>query len=163
MPISVGDHKKMFEMQLQKLVDNKVDALVTRLHYLGLKCVREARTARIYTDQTGNLRSSTGYAVVKYGKVMFQSGFKAESVSVKTGDGKEKRSTGTEGAREGKEFLEELCSKAPKDSIVLILVAGMNYAQYVEDLGFNVLDSATRLAKTSVDDIMKGLGFKRAV
>lgn len=151
MPISTGDHKKIFEMQLQQLVDNKVEALVTRLHYLGLKCVREAREGRIYTDQTGNLRSSTGYAIVKYGKVLHMSRF--PKVSDKA----------AEGSKEGKQFLEDLCDKADKDAVVLILVAGMNYAQYVEDMGLNVLDSATKLARTSIDDIMKGLGFKRAV
>lgn len=45
--------------------------------------------------------------------------------------------------------------------IVLIVVAGMNYARYVEKMGLNVLDSSEMLAKKLVPIMLNDLGFKR--
>ena len=56
--------------------------------------------------------------------------------------------------------MSKLISENPK-GIVLIVVAGMNYARYVEKMGLNVLDSSEMLAKKLVPRMLKDLGFKR--
>ena len=44
--------------------------------------------------------------------------------------------------------------------IVLIVVAGMDYAAYVEAKGLNVLDTSEIMAKKLVRRTLKRLGFK---
>ena len=56
--------------------------------------------------------------------------------------------------------MSKLISENSK-GIVLIVVAGMNYARYVEKMGLNVLDSSEMLAKKLVPRMLKDLGFKR--
>lgn len=68
--------------------------------------------------------------------------------------------TATKGAKEGNDFMSKLISENSK-GIVLIVVAGMNYARYVEKMGLNVLDSSEMLAKKLVPRMLKDLGFKR--
>lgn len=117
------------------------------LNYVGLECVREARTKRRYTDQTGNLRSSTGYCILYNGVIVHQSGFEA----VKT--------TAAQGAASGKKLMNNLIAQN-STGIVLIVVAGMNYAAYVEAKGLNVLDSSEIMAKKLIRKTLKRLGFK---
>lgn len=122
--------------------------MIIRLDFVGLECIREARINRKYIDQTGNLRSSTGYCVLYNGKVVKRSSFEAV------------KPTATKGAKEGNDFMSKLISENSK-GIVLIVVAGMNYARYVEKMGLNVLDSSEILAKKLVPRMLKDLGFKR--
>lgn len=116
-------------------------------NYVGLECVREARMKRKYIDRSGNLRSSTGYCVLYNGSVVHQSGFEAV------------KPTAIEGAKEGKKLLNELMN-SHSVGIVLIVVAGMDYACYVEAKGLNVLDTSEIKAKKLVKKILKKLGFE---
>ena len=76
-------------------------------------------------DQTGNLRSSIGYVVSKNGVVKSISDF----------------SDGTEGSKKGEEVAKDVALESP--GWALNLVAGMEYAEYVERIeGKNVLASA---------------------
>ena len=45
---------------------------IERLQYLGELCVKQARENGSYTDQTGNLRSSIGYAIFQDGKAVVE-------------------------------------------------------------------------------------------
>lgn len=116
-------------------------------NYVGLECVREARMKRKYIDRTGNLRSSTGYCVLYNGSVVHQSGFEAV------------KPTAIEGVKEGKKLLNELMN-SHSVGIVLIVVAGMDYACYVEAKGLNVLDTSEIKAKKLVKKTLKKLGFE---
>lgn len=144
---------KVYTPDLSKVVESTVkeveDALVYNFSYVGERCVAEARTGHGYTDRTGNLTSSMGYVVVKDGRVVHESAFN------KTLDGKE-------GSASGRQFARSLASQQP-EGIALIVVAGMNYARYVADKGFNVLDSAEIMAGRLVPSIMEKLGFRRIV
>lgn len=147
MPITGGKKvKNEFYKYVAKRMDDCTKELITRLSYVGEKCVNEARNAGSYTDQTGNLRSSTGYAVVLDGRIVRQSSF--EKV----------KATATEGATVGGELVRRLAASY-SDGLVLIVVAGMNYAVYVEAKGYNVLDSAEMLAKTLVPDMLRNMGL----
>lgn len=112
----------------------------------GEECIIEAKNGGDYTDWTGNLRSSIGYAVLRNGKV-YQQGQVEQ-----TKDGKE-------GIAEGKKYLEKRIKAAKQDGIVLIVTAGMNYAEYVETRKV-VLSSAELKAPDIVRELLLGVGFK---
>lgn len=131
-----------FEKQIQRLEK----ALVRTMCYVGERCVNAARSSHTYRDQTGNLTSSIGYAVSIDGKIVQISSFN-------------KVFDGVKGATDGKAFAKELISKYPS-GIVLIIVAGMNYAEFVSDKGFDVLDSAESLAEHLFPRMLKQLGLQ---
>lgn len=98
-------------------------------------------------DQSGNLRSSTGFVVLDEGVIIFQSGF--ETVK-----------DGAEGSRIGKEFSELVAQRTEqfKKGLVLIVVAGMEYAAYVEAMdNKDVLASSKPYANRIVQDMIKQL------
>lgn len=96
-------------------------ALVYVLNELGMELVTYARENRTYTDRTGNLTNSMGYVVLRRG--------------VQVAHGGEQ---GGEGQRAAMNLYTELGMGAKYD-FTLIIVAGMNYAAYVEARGYNVL------------------------
>lgn len=147
MPIRRNSPKEQFERYIENCIQLKITALIQMFNYVGLECVREARTKRRYTDQTGNLRSSTGYCVLYNGVIVHQSGFEIV------------KPTATQGAASGRELMNNLIAQN-STGIVLIVVAGMNYAAYVEAKGLNVLDSSEIMAKKLVRKTLKRLGLK---
>lgn len=170
---------KVYTPDLSRLSESTAkaveDALVYNFSYVGERCVAEARTGHGYTDRTGNLTSSMGYVVVNDGQVVMESSFESQhgqyenmqhvqfvSKSGKNVDywAKGASGDGKEGSASGRQFARSLASQQP-EGIALIVVAGMNYARYVADKGFNVLDSAEILADRLVPSIMEQLGFRR--
>lgn len=151
-------------------IDKKIDeqaerakkALIRFLHYVGEKVVNTARSLPTppvslfwnsetgshqssipshtpnYIDWTANLRSSIGYVIVVDGKVYNGNNPSFEVVSGSEGSGQE-------GAKEGKEYAKRLAQKYPT-GVTLIVVAGMNYAKYVQARGYDVTLSAEHLA-----------------
>lgn len=120
-------------------------SLYNTLARVGEECVSYARTNGSYIDQTGNLRSSVGYAVIDNGRVISKSGFG----TVKQG---------VEGSSQGKDFLSEIISQH-RNGLVLIVVAGMNYATYVEAKSYDVISGAELRSDVLVPQLMKQLGF----
>lgn len=140
-PIKViGDH-------LKASAEAKMKVIVNTFCYVGEQCIKEARDNGDYTDQTGNLRSSIGYAVLWNGKIIQ----KECADKVKCGD---------EGTSKGEKFLSDRIKKAQKKGVVLIVTAGMNYAEYVEAKGYNVLSSAELKAGPLIKSILTQIGFK---
>lgn len=99
-----------------------------------------------YMDWTSNLRSSIGYVVAVDGDVVQLSSFDAIN-------------EGSEGSKSGKAYAMQLIQDFPK-GIVLIVVAGMNYASYVSAKGYDVLDSSELLADKLVPKMLSKLGIK---
>lgn len=118
---------------------------------VGEQCIIEAKNNGSYIDQTGNLRSSIGYAVLFDGQVI-QSGTMGK-IKGRIGEG-------DEGVSEGLAFLEQRIRKARKKGVRLIVTAGMNYAEYVEAKGRVVLSSAEQMAPALVKQFLTDLGFK---
>lgn len=139
-----------FEEYLGKKLRNAEEVLTNTLELVGQKAVNEARENGSYLDQTGNLRSSIGYIVVKDGVVKNISGF--EEVA----SGKENKEEKT-GSDKGRAFAEKIGRETK--GLALIVVAGMNYATYVE-AHRNVLTSAELIAEMEVPKLLKQLGFK---
>ena len=121
-------------------------ALVYNLCAVGEQVLNAARLTNSYKDQTGNLRSSIGYVVAVDGEIVQMSSFEV----VKEGG---------EGAKGGKAYAMQLVRDFPH-GIVLIVVAGMNYASYVSAKGYDVLDSSELLADKLVPQMLQQLGFK---
>lgn len=117
---------------------------VRMLCLLGEKCVIEARTNGQYTDQTGNLRSSIGYVVVYNGGIVDGSSFNTVA-------------QGSDGSTQGRELAEKL-AKNYKKGYALIVVAGMNYASYVEAIeNKSVLISAELFARRELPSMIEKL------
>lgn len=105
-----------------------------------------------YTVQTGNLVSSVGYAVVYDGQVVNTSSF--DAVSGPQGDG-------SEGAVKGRAYVKELAMRYPQ-GYALILVAGMHYASYVQELHHrDVLVSGSLVAEQLVNELREKLNSER--
>ena len=122
------------------------EALMRTLMYCGEQIVNKARDnskPKSYKTQSGNLCSSTGYILVHDGKIVTKSDF----ATILNGE---------EGSKKGEAFAKELADKYDK-GIALIVVAGMEYAVYVEDRGYDVLMSGEILADTLIPRMLKQL------
>ncbi len=126
-------------------VERITSALIYNLCAVGEQVLNQARSTNSYKDQTGNLRSSIGYVVAVDGEVVQSSSFEVVK-------------DGADGSRDGKSYALDLVKQFP-EGIVLIVVAGMNYASYVSAKGYDVLDSSEVLADRLVHEILKQLGF----
>ncbi len=148
----MGIESQILIDEINAIIRKKIEAaekvIISTLKYIGEMCVNEARFNGDYIDQTGNLRSSIGYVVVKDGKKVYENVRRSTRGSEKT-----------KGVNEAMKFIEELVNKHT-NGIVLIVVAGMNYASYVESRR-NVLASAQILAERETPRMMKELGFIR--
>jgi len=118
---------------------------IRTLSYLGEQSVtriRDRSSTESWIDHTGNLRTSIGYAVTSYGKKQIESVFQQVL-------------DGTEGAEAGKKLIDELVGKYA-NTYALIVVAGMNYADYVESLeNKDVLASTELWAKSVINKYME--------
>ena len=112
--------------QLEREVRKNIHRVIASLQYVGETVVNEIRTSHIsdWNDRTGNLRSSVGYILSVDGQPMNMSGF--ERV-----DGPDREKSTEDGSESGRAYAQSLCSLYPK-GIALIVVAGMEYAAYVE-------------------------------
>lgn len=126
----------------------RVEMLTLRaLSYLGEQCVIEARDRpqeESWIDRTGNLRSSVGYVIAKNGRIIDCSGFT-------------RTLSGNEGVKVGKDLAEEIALRSGS-GYVLVVVAGMNYAEHVEAMDNKVvLASAELYARKNLPLMMKKL------
>lgn len=124
-------------------------AMITVLQYIGEECVRQARENGNYIDHTGNLRNSIGYVLLYDGKIISKNFEERIQNEV---DNKTKKI----GMLEGEKLAKKLAQDFTK-GYALIVVAGMNYAYYVESLNKEVLDGAERYAMRVVPMMIKSL------
>lgn len=119
--------------------------IVRAFSYLGEKCVKRVRDRtgdESWFDQTGNLRSSIGYAIYEEGKVMIESAF-------------EQVGKGKQGSNEGRKLISDLASKYSQ-TYALVVVAGMEYAEYVEAMkNKDVLASTEIWAKGKMKEYLE--------
>lgn len=143
------DVRKRFDAFLNEIEKKQI----AQLQRLGEMCLVEARTNKGYMMQTGALLSSTGYEVF-VDDVAIHSQFDAAS-------GAESNAAET-GIKSGQSIAETI-GKGTK-GIALVVVAGMNYAAYVEAKGYNVLSSAEHLAERELPRMLEKLisNIKRA-
>lgn len=124
-------------------------AVFERLSRLGEELVNYARSIPAdagYTDQTGNLRSSTGYIIVKDGNVLKANFEKRTGIKTDSKDGK------LVGYNHALTVASEHSS-----GYALIVVAGMDYALAVESRGKDVLTTTEHMAKKRMPNEVKRL------
>lgn len=141
MGIELTTPMSQIDAYIQQQLERQEKKIIDMLDYIGTACINEARNNRGYIDKTGNLKTSTGYVIVKDGQILNGTAFDQ-----------------TEGGQVGSEHTHALAAQYPS-GIVLIVVAGMNYASYVEAMNLNVLTSAELLAEKMVPALLKELGF----
>lgn len=119
---------------------------IAQMQRLGEMCLIEARNNKDYMMQSGALLSSTGYMIFVDG-VALHSQFDAAS-------GAEPNA-----AQNGIKAGQALAEKVGKNTkgVALVVVAGMNYAAYVEAKGKNVLSSAEHLAQRELPRMLEKL------
>ena len=117
---------------------------INRLQKLGEMCVSHARSIpkeQGFEDQTGNLRSSIGYAV-------FVDGVAIHSFYNEVNGG-------AVGAKAGQELSAKIGERT--NGVCLVVTAGMNYALYVESRGRDVIASAEQLAERELPRMLEKL------
>lgn len=162
MQIKARSPKNAIRKHVEGRIKYLEDSIVFRLNALGEQCVNDAREALNlnsaafpikyggnkvkkglrgnYIDDTGNLRASVSYAVIKDGKII-----KADYGTVATGVS---RSIAVERAR-----------NVPK-GFGLVVMAGEDYAVHVEAQGFNVISSQELFVKSELPKFIEKLKKK---
>ncbi len=97
-----------------------------------IKMVDRAKRTNTYQDQTHKLRSSIGCVLYFNGKEVF-------NYFESTGGEK-----GGEGVQEGLVYARSIVKSAKTKGIVAVVVAGADYARYVESKGYDVLKGSTQ-------------------
>lgn len=146
MPIRQTTPQSQVNAYIEDRINRIKQAIIYNFCAIGEKVRNEAIEHGSYTDRTKNLRSSVGYVVVVDGRV-----YRIGSFGKSDGN--------NDGKSTGQSYARRLAMKFPK-GIVLIVVAGMNYASYVSAKGYNVLDSSELLADKLVPKMLKQLGLK---
>lgn len=102
-----------------------------------------------FINHTGNLRSSLGAAVFKDGNMVFRTAF--ETIL-----------NGAKGSQEGMRAVDEVASEYT-DVIAKVMVAGMDYAQKVEDIDTkDVLESRIIQCRRDAQAVLES-AFDKAV
>ena len=122
--------------EIQQKAERMMKAYLDELDRMALKVVSAIRKSEVsfWNDDTGNLRSSVGYLLMNDGKEV------RRNFELVNGRGKE-------GMEKGISFAESLSRQFHK-GVALIFVAGMEYAEYVENVESRVvLEGGKLLAK----------------
>ena len=118
-------------------------AIIHSMEVAGQQGTNEARAHGEYTDQTGNLRSSTGYVISDEGAIESSSSFDAVK-------------NGSDGATQGKNLAKSIAGSI-KGKKAIVLVAGMDYAPYLQAKGRKVMGDAEEIIKRSLTKQFKDL------
>ena len=145
MPIKPNFTRNDVKNHFDKFLDVVEKRSIARMKYLGEMCVTHARSIPAdigYKDQTGALRSSTGYTVFLNGIAVHEN-FKSVNGN-------------SEGIEAAKKLCDEVAEKYP-EGILLVVVAGMNYAILLESEGRDVLTSAEQIAEYELPQMIEKL------
>lgn len=140
--ITPGFTQADIRARMDKFIETIEKRQIQRLKFLGEQCVIRARSIPKevgFEDQTGNLRGSIGYTVFVNG-VAQREGFEGSS----------------EGQVKGKELARKRGAEY-RNGICLVVVAGMEYAVFVESRGKDVLTSTELFAKQEMPKIVAKL------
>lgn len=123
---------KDIENFARKRIEVLIEVIENILIETGEEFVRTARVNGEYTDRTSNLRGSIGYSVLRDGQTI---------------------AGNFEGSKEGQEKAGQLIDKVAADyptGYILIVVAGMDYAAYVEAKGYDVITGSSLKAESTL-------------
>lgn len=144
-----GDCRRIKE-KIERMKKDVRSNLRFILSKVGEDAIAEARRNGSYNNITGNLRNSIGYAVISDGSKV--SGASNGGVSPISGNDTDKLAS-----ESGyKSHVEALVNDA-ENEMQLIVVAGMEYAPFVEHRGKNVLQSAKTMVEKTVPEEIEDL------
>lgn len=124
-----GLHRHM-ELEVQKHVTKVVEFLTAKGIEYTTKARRKVFATNPYNNITFNLVSSVGFAISRDGLIVVNH-FPLEA-------------TGTKGKAKGEALAERVArEEGGKDQIVLILVAGEDYATFVQAKGRDVVNGSS--------------------
>lgn len=145
----VGDIAQIVAQEIERAAQASRTEIITKLQQIGEQAVNAARSVvtagglagsgKPYQVDTGNLTSSIGYIISADGKTVVKSAFQPIQ-------------NGNEGSSKGSSFAERLAAQHP-NGYALIIVAGMHYASYVQDRGYDVLASGQLIAERLVNKL----------
>jgi hypothetical protein len=146
-------NKDYIRKELQKQRQVIASDVVRICSFVGEKFVVNARSSLQidpsafpegdYTDRTGNLRSSIGYAVIADGEVQ---------VLHLPENG------------EARNYLSEVIASLPwAKGVRLIGEAGMDYASYLESMGYNVISSQADVAIVDLSKILEKYAKQKGI
>lgn len=137
------------EADMKKFAEDAYRATLAELTNIGFEFVKAAREKTKdqggFNDQTGNLRSSIGFIIMYNGKEAF--------ADFRTGEKGTDRATGVAKARE---YATEVAKEHP-NGWALITVAGMEYASWVEGMGYDVITGSTLDGKKKMQEAEKNI------
>lgn len=119
---------------------------------LGEECnarIRDRSAEESWIDHTGNLRSSIGYAIFDYGMKQVESAFASIG-------------SGATGSQEGRKMIADLAKEYSR-VYALVVVAAMNYADFVEAIESKDVLASTELWARSVVDGKLKLAVEKAI
>lgn len=114
-------------------------AMKLLLQEFGEKLVAFAKDTHTYIDRTGNLTNSISYAIVRHKEILYYNEVQREEANAAA-------------LKVAMKMAESL-----SDAYSLIVVAGMNYAAFVESRGYNVILPAELKAKQEFTNKVKPL------
>lgn len=138
MPARTNTPRTQIAAEFAAFEKRMIQKIVYQLQYVGEACAKEARQKHSYRDQTGNLTSSIGFSIAVDGVVVFESFEGAEEA----------------GNRAGVQLAHDVIKSYPND-VVLVFVAGKDYASHVANRGYDVIDSAETLARKLAPKMLK--------
>lgn len=116
---------KLIQERLSQFEKSLNDKMYQTLLRAGEEFLNKARVNGNYQNRTGNLRASIGYIILNNGKILTQS------------FGGSKKNGTSQGQKVAKEIAQSYTN-----GFVLIGVAGMNYAAYVEARSYDVISGS---------------------
>lgn len=138
------NNKKAINQYLAKYSKVVEEALIREMEIIVAKLENHAKESAGYNDITANLKSSIGGLVLKDGRPVSYAGF--------TGN--------EEGVNDGREFIDSLISGVGSGYVILV-VAGMEYATYVENYhNLNVLKKTELTLQSEMNTMFTKLQAK---
>ena len=110
---------------MKGFISDQDKRMLKAYRFVGEEFIDKAKVNGNYKDQTGNLRASIGYIILKDGKILYSDFI----------GGKDK------GESIGRKVASQI-SKDYQKGWVFIGVAGMNYAAYVEARSYDVISGS---------------------
>ena len=136
----------VIQARLDKFTDERIQKVVDIFSFVGESFVNRCRLNGGYRDQTGNLRSSTGFVVF--------TGNKVENKNISTAN----KDDGGKGKSAAKALVSDVKgTETEKDNITLIGFAGMGYASAVEAKDKEVISTSALESEKELKELMKEL------
>lgn len=144
---------------MRKQQEGQLDAKIVRwLQYIAEDVLNDARLKGSYIDRTGNLRSSIGCRIYYNGELI--RAYEVKLIGNPTEP--DKRLTLAELQATFDNATDDYAANyiANIEGYTIALVAGMNYAYYVEAKGYNVLHQSNILLQKRIDELKDRLKIK---